>query len=62
MQVKAERFPPLRIQAEQGYHAFYKGWLSNHYNPNSMAGKEWQRGFDYAYFENRDRIAGLVQR
>lgn len=56
MQVKQERFPPLRIQADQGYHAFYKGWLSNHYNPDSMAGKEWQKGFDYAYFENIERI------
>jgi hypothetical protein len=52
MNVKQERFPPLRIQADQGYHAFYKGWLSNNYNPDSMAGKEWQKGFDYAYFEN----------
>lgn len=56
MQVKSERYPPLRIQAEQGYHAFYKGWLNNHYNPTSMAGKEWQKGFDYAFFENRDTL------
>jgi|TARA_R110000782_G_C14774817_1_gene409421 hypothetical protein len=60
MNVKQERFPPLRIQADQGYHAFYKGWLANHYNPNSMAGKEWQKGFDYAYFENIDRLKSPV--
>lgn len=64
MQVKTERHPPLRIQAEQGYRAFYKGWMVNSYNSDTISGKEWQRGFDYAYFENQDRHqkAELVQR
>ena len=52
MQIKQERFPPLRIQADQGYHAFYKGQLINRYAADSIAGKEWQRGFDFAYYEN----------
>jgi hypothetical protein len=60
MQVKSERFPPLRIQAEQGYKAFYKGWLVNSYNPDTIAGKEWQRGFDFAYFENIHYLTNWV--
>ena len=46
MQVKSERSAPLRIQFEQGYKAFRHGWLVNQYDPVSVAGKEWQRGFD----------------
>ena len=52
MNKKEERFPPLRIQYEQGYKAFYNGWLTNHYDRTSLHGKEWQRGFDAAYFDN----------
>jgi hypothetical protein len=52
MSRKEERMPPLRIQYEQGYKAFYMGWLVNNYNKDSLHGKEWQRGFDTAYFDN----------
>lgn len=52
---KPERSAPLRIQFEQGYKAFRHGWLVNQYDPVSVAGKEWQRGFDRAYFDNLDR-------
>ena len=56
MNIKQERHAPLRIQFEQGYKAFINGWLSNQYNPSSMMGKEWQRGFDIAYFDNLDLV------
>ena len=56
--VKAERNVPLRIQFDQGYYAFSRGWLSNQYDPDSNAGKEWQRGFDRAYFDNLNKING----
>ena len=49
---KVERSAPLRIQFDQGRYAFSRGLLSNYYDPDSTAGKEWQRGFDRAYFEN----------
>jgi hypothetical protein len=52
MTIKFERTPPLRIQFDQGRNAFYKGWLTNQYEPDTVQGKEWQRGFDRGYFEN----------
>lgn len=55
--VKQERFPPLKIQMGQGYYAFTKGWVVNQYNPNSIAGKEWQRGFDRAYYDNLHHLS-----
>lgn len=47
----------LRVQFEKGYYAFSRGWLGNSYDPDSLAGKEWQRGFDAAYFDNLARIS-----
>lgn len=55
-QSKPERSAPLKIQYQQGYYAFSRGWLGNQYSPETTAGKEWQRGFDAAYFHNLDRI------
>ena len=60
MQKKLERWFPLRIQAQQGYTAFYKGWLTNPLDPDSVAGKEWLRGFNHAYFENRNYLTNWV--
>jgi hypothetical protein len=37
---------------KEGYYAFSRGWLSCKYNSDSTKGKEWQRGFDRAYFDN----------
>lgn len=55
-QSKQERSAPLKIQYGQGYYAFSRGWLGNQYPADSMAGKEWQRGFDAAYFDNLAKI------
>ena len=55
-QSKPERNAPLKIQFGQGYYAFSRGWLGNQYPADSMAGKEWQRGFDAAYFDNLAKI------
>lgn len=52
---RAERMPPLSLQFEQGYYAFQRGWIANNYTPSSIKGKEWQRGFDRAYFDNLDK-------
>jgi hypothetical protein len=51
-----DRKAPLKIQVQQGYYAFYKGWLANQYDSFSVQGQEWQRGFNIAYFENIDRL------
>lgn len=54
--MKEERLPPLMVQFKEGYYAFTRGWLKNAYNDESNKGKEWQRGFDRAYFDNLKRI------
>lgn len=51
-----DRRAPLKIQYQQGYYAFLKGWLSNQYDHASVQGQEWQRGFDAAYFNQRDKL------
>ena len=40
---------------KEGYYAFSRGWVVCKYNPDSLKGKEWQRGFNLAYFDNLDR-------
>ena len=51
-----ERRAPLKIQFNQGYYAFAKGWLTNQYDATIVQGQEWQRGFDAAYFDNINRL------
>jgi hypothetical protein len=50
--VKKDRTAPLKIQFEKGKFAFKKGWLGNPYDQETVQGKEWQRGFNAAYFEH----------
>jgi hypothetical protein len=57
MHSKPERSAPLKIQYNQGYYAFSRGWIGNQYPADSVAGKEWQRGWDRAYFDNLDKIS-----
>jgi hypothetical protein len=54
--IKKDRTAPLSIQLEKGKFAFKKGWLGNPYKPETVQGKEWQRGFNAAYFENLDKL------
>jgi hypothetical protein len=51
-QPKKDRTAPLKIQFEKGVYAFKRGWLGNPYDPETIQGKEWQRGFNSAYFDN----------
>lgn len=53
--VKQERMPPLSLQFQQGQVAFQRGWIVNSYRIDSIKGKEWQRGWDAAYFANLDK-------
>jgi hypothetical protein len=55
-QHKKERTAPLSIQFNQGKYAFTKGWLGNPNNPDTAQGKEWQRGFNTAYFDNLEKF------
>jgi hypothetical protein len=56
MEIKKERSAPLKIQYEKGTFAFKKGWIGNPYNRNTAQGKEWQRGFNAAYFDHLDKL------
>ena len=51
-----ERHPPLRIQHDKGYRAFKRGRIINPYKQGSSFYKEWERGFNTAYFENLGQI------
>lgn len=55
-QIKKDRQPPLHIQFDKGMYAFKRGWLGNPYDPDTAQGKEWQRGFNAAYFENLKKL------
>jgi hypothetical protein len=39
---------------EQGYDDFFQGVLTSCYRPRSFYAKEWLRGFNAAYFINRN--------
>ena len=51
-----ERHPPLRIQHDKGYRAFKRGRIINPYKQESSFYKEWERGFNKAYFENLGKL------
>jgi len=46
---------PLKIQWMKGYDAFAYGKLRNPYSSDTMQHREWERGFNKAYYENLDR-------
>jgi hypothetical protein len=62
--------PPLKLQFESGYEAFttQEQWIrvlktgevvittSNPYPLYTMQAKEWQRGYDIAYFEKQGEL------
>jgi hypothetical protein len=60
--MKEERRPPLTFQFKEGHYAFARGWLRNQYDEDSVKGKEWQRGWNKAYFDNLEEVKrkGLV--
>ena len=51
-----ERHPPLHIQHDIGYRAFKRGRIINPYKVGSSFYKEWDRGFNKAYFENLEKL------
>jgi hypothetical protein len=56
MKQTKDRQPPLRIQVEKGYKAFHRGRVTNPYKIDTAFYKEWERGFNKAYFENLEKI------
>ena len=65
---------PLRIQFEWGYAAFQKfirkkrnkrnvhHQMDSGMDRNTMQHREWQRGWDTAYFEHLEKLNGLGTR
>lgn len=49
-------FKPLIREFNQGYWAFKNGKLTCPYPHWTIKGKEWQRGFDRAYFDNLEAV------
>ena len=47
---------PLRVPYSEGKVGFYKN-LDNPYPKNSMRFKEWERGFNAAYFKNLEKLS-----
>jgi hypothetical protein len=48
---------PLRVQYQMGYTGFKKGvTLSNPFNRDTMQYREWERGFNKAYFNQLKRV------
>jgi hypothetical protein len=46
---------PLQVAFDMGKNAFYRGIFDSPYKKTSFLHKEWQRGFNAGYFENRDQ-------
>jgi len=47
---------PLRFQFDQGYSAFRRGKQFNPFNKDTMQYREWERGSNKAFFDQRKRV------
>tara|TARA_B100001250_G_C19782538_1_gene782533 strand:+ start:202 stop:414 length:213 start_codon:yes stop_codon:yes gene_type:complete len=47
---------PLPIQYNKGRGAFYRGIMKTPYHLNTMQHREWQRGFDSAFFAQLKKV------
>lgn len=52
---------PLRFQYDQGYSAFKRGKIINPFHKDTMQCREWERGFNKAYFEQLKRVLKYEQ-
>ena len=47
---------PLRMQYEKGYTDFKRGRVGNPFHQDTMQFREWNRGFNAAYYEQLKRV------
>jgi|TARA_B100000424_G_C22701242_1_gene382424 hypothetical protein len=47
---------PLKFQFEQGYGDFKRGRVGNPFHKDTMQHREWNRGFNKAYFEQLKKV------
>ena len=52
---------PLKFQHEKGYKDFRQGRVVNPFLSNTMQYREWERGFNKAYYEQLKRVKGNEQ-
>ena len=46
---------PLKIQFQKGYEGFIHARIRNPYTSDTMMYREWERGFNTAYYDNLHR-------
>ena len=72
---KLKNDPPLSIQYSKGYAAFFidKQWLRKvgdatviitacPFKQHTMQARDWQRGYDTAYFDNLEKLHDTARR
>ena len=47
---------PLKFQFDQGYSAFKRGKIVNPFSTTTMHYREWERGFNKAYYEQLKQV------
>lgn len=52
---------PLKFQQEKGYKDFRQGRVVNPFPSDTMQYREWERGFNKAYFDQLKRVRGHEQ-
>ena len=52
---------PLIIQFKRGTDDFYRGKIKNPFHKDTMQYREWERGFNKAYFDNLRKVKKYEQ-
>ena len=52
---------PLKFQHEKGYKDFRRGVVVNPFPSDTMQYREWERGFNQAYYEQLKRVKEYEQ-
>ena len=47
---------PLKVQFERGANDFHYGRVTNPFHKDTMQSREWERGFNKAYFEQLEKV------
>lgn len=47
---------------KEGKKSFFSGNLGNPYNPDTYRNREWERGFNSAYFQNLEKVKKREQK
>ena len=47
---------PLKVQFQRGYEDFKRGQIDNPFHNETMQYREWDRGFNKAYFDKLERV------